>query len=56
VFEGAVYRNIAVFGRKSSSEGKRKELMKIFGSNVEEKFVFFFEIFKYARGQNWKTH
>lgn len=25
VFEGAVYRNIAVFGRKSSSEGKNVE-------------------------------
>ena len=29
VFEGAVYRIIAVFGRKSSSERKKKELMKI---------------------------
>ena len=44
MFEGAVYRNIAVFGRKSSSEGKRKELMKIFGEKVQmwKKNLYFF--------------
>lgn len=55
VFEGAVYRNIAV----SASEGKRKELMKIFGEKFKcgrRMYFFLKSLNMQLRGQNWKTH